>query len=463
MEHVREFLEKEAPEKEFKSLTKVYLADKNSQVKYWAIVLLAILVICLFLPWTQNIRSRGVVTTSRQEQRPQELHAIIGGRIVRWQVKEGDFVKKGDTILQLAEVKVDYLDPDLVPRTKEQLNAKMDAVKNYEGKVKTIDRQLQFLEEALVLKISELENKVSQQGFKIRSDSMDLVAAENDLAFKREQQKRQKIMYDSGVASLLSLEQRSQSVQDALAKKTSAEIKFSNSRQELTRLQIELNGERQQYLEKISKAQGERFQAESQIATGVGEIAKLENIYTSYDMRNQLYYVLAPQDGQVVKAKKAGINEMVKEGEMLVEIVPADYQYAVEIFIRPVDMPLVISGQKVRFIFDGFPAIVFSGWPEASYGTFGGIVYAVERSVSENGMFRVLVTEDPADRKWPDALRMGTGALGIALLKDVPVWYELWRNINGFPPDYYQPSATGKKDSKNDKANAEKSKMISTL
>lgn len=456
MQHVREFLEKEAPGKEFKALRKVYMVDKDSRVKYWAIILFVILLISLFLPWTQNIRSRGAVTTSRQEQRPQELNAIIGGRIVKWHVKEGDFVKKGDTILQLAEVKVDYLDPNLVPRTKEQLNAKKDAVQNYKGKVKTIDQQLQFLEQALMLKINELQNKVRQQEFKIRSDSMDLVAAENDLVFKREQQRRQKIMYDSGVASLFSLEQRSQSVQEALAKKTSAEIKLGNARQELTRLQIELNGERQQYLEKISKAQGDRFQAESQIATGVGEIAKLENLYTSYDMRNQMYNVVAPQDGQVVKAKKAGINEMVKEGDMLVEIVPTDYQYAVEIFVRPVDLPLLVKGQKVRFIFDGFPAIVFSGWPEASYGTFGGIVSAVESSVSENGMFRVLVTEDPADRKWPPALKMGTGASGIALLKDVPVWYELWRNINGFPPDYYQTTAAGKNDSKNDKSAAEK-------
>ena len=31
---------------------------------------------------------------------------------------------------------------------------------------------------------------------------------------------------------------------------------------------------------------------------------------------------------------------------------------------------------------------------------------------------------------------MGSGVYGWALLDDVPVWYELWRQINGFPPDY---------------------------
>ncbi len=91
-------------------------------------------------------------------------------------------------------------------------------------------------------------------------------------------------------------------------------------------------------------------------------------------------------------------------------------------------------------MFDGFPAVVFSGWPEASYGTFGGKVAAIESSVSTNGKFRVLVSEDSLDKKWPRQLKMGTGAQGMALLKDVPIWYELWRNINGFPPDYYKPN-----------------------
>ena len=43
------------------------------------------------------------------------------------------------------------------------------------------------------------------------------------------------------------------------------------------------------------------------------------------------------------------------------------------------------------------------------------------------------------------ALKTGTGARGFALLNTVPVWYELWRQINGFPPDYYKTKETTKK------------------
>jgi hypothetical protein len=95
-------------------------------------------------------------------------------------------------------------------------------------------------------------------------------------------------------------------------------------------------------------------------------------------------------------------------------------------------------GQQVRFTFDGVPAIVFSGWPDASYGIFNGKVIAVENAANKNGNFRVLVAEDTSKKPWPYALRIGAGARGFALLKDVPVWYELWRNINGFPPEFYQ-------------------------
>lgn len=445
MEYIRQVIETENPGEQYDSFDTVYLANRKSNFKYWALGVLFALIAALFLPWTQNVRARGMVTTPRQEQRTQELNAIIGGRIVKWYVKEGDLVHKGDTILQLAEVKVDYLDPDLVPRTKEQLEAKKTALGNYKGKIQTIDQQVNYLREALQLKIRELENKILQQKAKISSDSMDMLAATKDYGFKQEQYRRQKVMYDSGVVSLISLEQRNQAVQDGLAKKTSAEIKYANSNQELHRLQLELNGERQQYLEKLAKATGEKFVAESQVATGIGEIAKLENLYTSYDIRNQLYYVVAPQDGQVIQAMKAGINETVKEGEKLVQIVPVYQQLAVELFIKPVDLPLVSPGQRVSFVFDGFPAIVFSGWPQSSFGTFYGRISVVESAVGANGLFRVLVVEDTSEKSWPQALRQGTGAMGIALLKDVPVWYELWRNINGFPPDYYLPEEQNKK------------------
>ncbi len=440
MKDIRHLVENNDTRKSYKAFSSVYMIGKKSRVRYWMVGLLVMLMIILFLPWTQNIRARGSVTTLRQEQRPQELNTIISGRIIKWHVKEGDIVRKGDTIAQLAEVKDSYLDPQLLDRTQDQIDAKSASIRSYNQKISATQSQMIAIEQTRELKKQQLTNKLAQLKLKIYSDSMETIATLNDLKIAEEQYRRQRVMRDSGLASMVQVEQRSQSYQNAVAKNVSADIKFNNTKTDLINTKIELNQVDQEYSEKLYKSQGEVASAKSEIAAGEGDLAKLTNQYANYSIRAGQYFLLAPQDGQITQATKAGINEMVKEGEKLVEIIPIDVDYAIEIFVRPVDLPLLSKGQDVRFIFDGFPAIVFSGWPEASYGTFGGKVAAIESSVSANGKFRILVAEDPTKKPWPKELKMGTGASGIALLKDVPIWYELWRNINGFPPDYYKKS-----------------------
>jgi multidrug efflux pump subunit AcrA (membrane-fusion protein) len=446
-------IEEQSSTTHLKAFNHIYQIERTSSVKKWTIGIFILLVVVLFLPWTQNIRAKGNVTTLRQEQRPQELNTILAGRVVKWYVKEGDFVKAGDTILQLGEVKVDYFDPELLGRTQQQIVAKQQSVEGYKGKAATAQTQVGALSEGQQLKLQSLDNKIAQQQLKVASDSIDLIAVTNELSVAKRQIDAAKNMLDSGAISLVDFERRKVSYQNAQAKRLGTENKYLQGKQELTNLHIEKNSTIQDYIDKISKAQGERYSSLSNAASTEADIAKLQNIYASYDIRNKLYYITAPQSGQIVKAKKAGIGEMLKEGEMIVQIVPTSMQYAVEIFVEPMDLPLVNAGQKVRFIFDGFPAIVFSGWPNTSYGTFGGVVTAVENNVSTNGKFRVLVAEDNSDRPWPKALRMGGGANAIALLKDVPIYYELWRNINGFPPEYYKPS-----DKKADDGSAKKEK-----
>ena len=424
--------------KTLKAYTSIYRYNTTSKVKYWSIGLLIVVAIVLFLPWTQTFRAKGRVTTLKLEQRPQELNSILPGKIVKWYVKEGDFVQQGDTILQISEIKDDYLDPQLLNRTGEQMIAKQQSIGFYKNKVAATQNQLGALDNNRLLKQSQLINKIQQLKFKLQSDSVENIAAANDVKIATLQFKRQQLMYDSGLVSLTQLEQRNQVFQNALAKKMSAENKYASTRQELNIANIEADAINQDYVEKMSKAQGDQFQSLSQISGSEGEIAKLQNQYSNYNIRSGMYYITAPQNGQITKAKKAGLGEIIKEGEMLVEIVPDKIDYAVELFVEPVDLPLVSINQPVRFVFDGFPAIVFSGWPKASYGTFSGKVVAIENAVSKNGKFRVLVKEDnEVEKKWPKELKIGTGTQGIALLKNVPVGYEIWRNINGFPPDFY--------------------------
>ena len=365
-------------------------------------------------------------------------------------MKNGDFVKKGDTLLQLSEIKEDYLDPLLVQRTEQQVEAKKGVQDYYEAKVGTTNSQLQALNAARDLKLNQLQVKILQLNNKLAAEEAEMQAAANELRITADQYERQRKMYDEGLVSLTQFQQRNVTYQNALAKKTSAENKIAQTRQEILTVSIEQSATVQDYSEKLSKTQGDRFQSMGQIEGSAGEIAKLENQAANYRARQGLYFVLASQDGQIVQINKAGIGEILKDGESIGVIVPERVDHAVQIYIKPVDLPLIKQGQRVMCIFDGFPAIVFSGWPNSSYGTFAGNVIAVERTISSNGMFRALLIQDSKEKPWPPNVMIGTGVQGIAILNDVPVWYELWRNINGFPPDYYvvEPTANSKEDDK---------------
>jgi multidrug efflux pump subunit AcrA (membrane-fusion protein) len=429
----------------FKSFNQIYLRDKGPATKPWLIGLGLIMLGVLFLPWTQNIRAKGQITSLYQEQKPQKIYSPIAGKISRWWVKEGDFVEQGDTLAKISEIKAEYLDPKLISRTQEQLDAKKGTVSFYEQKVKSTEDQIANLRSSKALKQDQLTNKITALQQKLTGEKAEFEAASNEYNLVKDQFERNQKMYKEGLISQTQFQQRNASMQNSLAKKTTAENKVNQTFQEIQNTKIELRGVDQEYSEKMNKAEGEKYQSLGMIETGKGDVAKLENQVASYTIRDGMYYILAPQSGQVINAKKAGIGEILKDGEELLTIVPQNTNYAVEMYVRPVDLPLVSPGQEVRFIFDGFPAIIFAGgWPDQSFGTFPGKIRAVENNIDEKGMFRVIVVENPKDKKWPKQIKMGAGAQGIALLNDVPLWYELWRNINGFPADFY----TVKKDEK---------------
>jgi multidrug efflux pump subunit AcrA (membrane-fusion protein) len=436
---------------EYESYKKAFTNGNEVKTTRWLIAVISGLLLLSFLPWTQNIQAPGVVTTRSPEQRPQELNSIIAGRIEKWYVREGDIVKKGDTILKITEVKENYLDPDLLARTEQQIKAKEGTVDFYRDKVSAIQNQQAALYQTRELKIEQIKNKIKQNELYIESDSMALEAAASEFKIASAQFKRQQELYNAGLKSLTELEQRKQSLQNAQAKVAIAENKFNNAKNDLLNARIELNSVDREYTEKISKISSDKFSTLSEISAGEGEIAKLKNQFSNYAIRNAFYFIVAPQTGQITKTIKAGIGEVVKEGEMIVKIVPQQFQYAVEMYVKPVDLPLLSLNQKVRFQFDGWPSIIFSGWQNISYGTFGGKVVAIDNSISDNGKFRILVAEDEAEAKWPAALKAGGGAIGMAMLKDVPVWYELWRNMNGFPPDFYTATTQKETDKKQTK------------
>lgn len=397
--------------------------------------------ILLFLPWTQTITGKGQVTTLKPGQRPQTIQSPIPGRIEKWFVQEGDFVKKGDTILQISEIKSEYFDPNLVSRTNEQIQAKAGSVTSYGAKIKALERQISALNSETILKLQQAENKLIQSRYKVKSDSIDLEAAKTNLAIAERQYDRTVELQKEGLKAVKDVEEKRLKLQETQAKLISQENKLLASKNEVINATVEISSVRASYSDKIAKAESDRFTAQSSQFDTEAQVSKLENAYSNYAMRDKLRFVTAPQDGYINKALRGGIGETFKEGERLVGIMPSGYDLAVETYIEPIDLPLLHLGEKVRVQFDGWPAIVFSGWPNVSYGTYGAKVVAIENFISDNGKYRVLLAPDESDNQWPTAIRVGSGAHTLALLEDVPIWFELWRKVNGFPPNYYQPQS----------------------
>ncbi|AMQ56821.1 HlyD family secretion protein [Algoriphagus sanaruensis] len=410
--------------------------ESQKRVRILTGVLLAAFVM-LFLPWTQNIRSKGYVTALRPDQRPQTIHSIIAGRIEKWYVAEGDFVQAGDTILRISEVKDEYFDSLLLPRTQQQVEAKSQTARSYGDKVGALQDQIAALQRNNVLKLEQAKNKVRISELKVQSDSIELVQAKVNFDIGKYQLERAEELFKEGLRSLTDLEGRRLKFQEVQAKLVSSENKLLSSKNELITAQIDLDAIDNDFKDKLAKAESDMYTAMSSQFDAEASVTKLENQYSNYQQRSQYRYILAPQNGYIAKAIQVGIGETIKEGAEIVNIVPAEAELAVEMYVQPVDLPLIKAGNRVRFIFDGWPAIVFSGWPQISNGTFGGVVVAIDQFAGPNNQYRVLVTQDPEEDNWPEQLRIGSGADGIALLNDVPVWYEIWRQLNGFPADYY--------------------------
>lgn len=289
----------------------------------------------MFLPWQQNINGEGEVTALTPQDRPQTVQNAIAGRIERWNVRDGQFVRRGDTLLVISEVKDEYFDPNLPERLREQLDAKEGSLEATQAKIKALDGQIAALETGLQAKLESARNKVKQARFKLTMDSTDLVAQRTNYKVAADRLARSEKMYKDGLISLTDLESRRLKLQEDYAKLISQEAKVNVARQELINARIDLTNIEADYREKMAKAQSDRSSAVSYLAEAGGEISKIVNKISSVDVRRGLYVIRAPQDGFVVNSFKAGIGENIKEGESIVTLQPDNPLIAVELLCAP--------------------------------------------------------------------------------------------------------------------------------
>jgi len=213
-------------------------------------------------------------------------------------------------------------------------------------------------------------------------------------------------------------------------------LKIEAAKQAISAGKANLERQKSLYQQGInSKRQYELAQIE--YAKYQNELAQTRIDKVNIDVR------IARQQTQIIKAQAAGIilkrltgqeSVVVKEGDILAQIIPKTQSRAVELWIDGNDIAFVRLHQKARLQFEGWPAIQFRGWPEIAVGTFGGTVSFIDPTDNGLGLFRAVIVPD---EPWPNVryLRQGVRVQGWVQLGEVPLWFELWRQFNGFPPE----------------------------
>jgi multidrug efflux pump subunit AcrA (membrane-fusion protein) len=126
------------------------------------VFLLVVISVCamIFAPWTQNIKGFGKVSAYSPDERQQSLTSPVDGIIRQWFVLEGTRVKKGQNIVDVADI-----DPDILSRLERERVAqqmKLDAAENaVETSRKNVERQRSLVSSGLssqrAAELAELE------------------------------------------------------------------------------------------------------------------------------------------------------------------------------------------------------------------------------------------------------------------------------------------------------------------
>jgi multidrug resistance efflux pump len=392
-----------------------------------ATLLVVVPVALAITPWQQNISASGDVIAYAPEERIQDIHAPIDGRVQRWAVQEGSEVEAGDVLVEMADN-----DPELMQRLDRERDAIVDNLRAAESKVLFYEGKVAGLESTRTNAVEAARLRIDVADEKIAAAEQALQAAEATRQTAQLNHDRRTRLNERGLASDRDFELAELALASARADADRASATLRAERSSRRALEADLRRTDADFTTKIQEARAELEDARSSEAKARAELAKMDVAVA----RQARQVITAPIAGTVFSIVAGQGGELIKAGTTVAVLVPRTTKDVVELFVDGRDVPLISAGRPVRLQFEGWPALQFAGWPSIAVGTFGGRVLLVDATGDESGRFRILVEEDPEGEPWPDRvfLRQGTLANGWVLLDQVPLGYELWRQFNGFPP-----------------------------
>lgn len=408
-------------------------------------LLCLVLAALLCLPWLQNTRGDGQVIAFSPQEREQDVNAPKSGRIVKWHIQEGQAVKKGQLLVELSDN-----DPNYLKRLESQRAATQMRIKAAKLGIDAITKQIKALEEMKPLLLKAADAKVKMARFKVDATNKKLKSQQADAQNAQVQQKRRQALLDKGLISERTFEFTDLKNRQAKLYVSQRKAELAEAQSKVMSLRADRLGKGAEIDGKIAKARADKADKEATLKKYEAEELKLDTEIA----RLGAFKIRAPQDGVVRRQLTALTGLYVKSGEALLALVPEAQRRAVELYIDGNDAALLRIGQTSRVQFEGWPAVQFSGWPQISIGTFEAKVVLIDPSVTKSGKIRVVLMPSK-EEDWPQAkwLRQGGRVHGWIFLGEVSLGYELWRQLNGFPPQTNNPedynyNKNGKKDKK---------------
>lgn len=394
----------------------------------------------MVVPWQQNSPGKGRVSAYTPVERQQNIEAPIEGRLAKWYVQEGTQVREGDAIADIVDN-----DPEIMQRLEREKEALEERIMAAKNRFSAVDERILSLRLSQTAAVAAADARVRMARDRVRSAEQGLEAAEAAKKAAELNFERQEGLFEKGLSSKRTFELSELEKARTQVEVERARASLSAAKSEVAAMQSDLSRAQNDTSAGINDATASRASAQSEIASAKVELARIEVRLA----RQSTQAIKAPRNGTILRVQARQGTEMVKAGDVLAILVPDTQERAVEMWIDGNDINLVRPGRKVRLQFEGWPAIQASGWPTLAVGTFGGRVAFVDASDDGKGKFRVMVVPS-GEEAWPQAsmLRQGTRANGWILLDRVSLAYELWRQLNGFPPEW---SEGGEKDEKSEK------------
>lgn len=411
------------------------------------VMLVLVIAAMTLLPWQQSARGTGKVVAYVPQERQQTVTSPAKGVVARLRegLVEGQKVKRGDFILEIQPTAA-----NLVEQLKAQLTDYQAKLATAEAKMAAYAQNIEDFEAARDFAVKAAEEMVSGALAKLQAKQNAIPGYEAKEWQTRVNYERQRGLFEKGLKPEKEVEKLQAEWNVAQADLAAAQREVAAADNEVEAKKYELEQKRREAQTKVEYARAMREDALGQRATVQKEIRDLEIKLQELDR----LVIEAPRDGSIFRLPVYERGQVVKEGDDLFTIVPDSVRPAVELWVSGNDTPLVRPGDHVRLQFEGWPAVQFAGWPSVSVGTFGGRVISIDATDDGTGKFRLLV-EQESDEDWPSErfLRQGVRANGWVMLSRVRLGYEIWRQLNGFPPVVAKDAAAaeGEKDPKKPK------------